>query len=84
MNNGILRFIFLVFFSAVSGFFVSFAESAEKDVAAYPPSGQAAQKESGYWLSKTGKRHNSSCRYYKCGGRPCSKDEGVACKVCKG
>lgn len=84
MNKGFLRFIFLVLFSAVSVFFVSFVEAAENDKAAYPPSEQTAQKETGYWLSKTGKRHNSSCRYYKCKGRPCSKDEGVACKVCKG
>lgn len=54
MNKGFLRFIFLVLFSAVSVFFVSFVEAAENDKAAYPPSGQTAQKETGYWLSKTG------------------------------
>ena len=37
-----------------------------------------------YRLSKTGKRHNSKCRYYYSKGRSCSKDEGVACKVCGG
>ena len=42
--------------------------------------------ESGdYWLSSTGKRHNSSCRYYKSAkGRPCGAKDGVACKVCGG
>ena len=42
--------------------------------------------ESGeYWLSSTGKRHNSTCRYYKSSkGRPCRAKDGVACKVCGG
>lgn len=42
--------------------------------------------ESGeYWLSSTGKRHNSSCRYYKSSkGRPCGAKDGVACKTCGG
>ena len=39
----------------------------------------------GYWLSSTGKRHNSRCRYYKKSkGRPCGPSEGVACKICGG
>lgn len=38
-----------------------------------------------YWLSSTGKRHNSSCRYYKSSkGRPCGAKDGVACKTCGG
>lgn len=38
-----------------------------------------------YWISKTGKRHNSSCRYYKnCRGRPGTKNDGIACKLCGG
>ena len=42
-------------------------------------------KSTGFWLSKSGKRHNTSCRYYGCkGGRPCKPDEGVACKKCGG
>lgn len=39
----------------------------------------------GYWISSTGKRHNSRCRYYATGkGRSCSATEGVACKICGG
>jgi hypothetical protein len=35
--------------------------------------------------SSSGKRHNSSCRYYgTTKGRACSSTEGVACKVCGG
>jgi len=38
-----------------------------------------------YWISKTNKRHNSTCRYYqKSKGRLGSKNEGRACKVCGG
>jgi hypothetical protein len=59
-------------------------------VAARPPSRKpSASKEDDaegeYWLSSTGKRHNSSCRYYKSSkGRPCGKNDGVACKNCGG
>ena len=42
-------------------------------------------KSGDYWLSSTGKRHNSSCRYYKSSkGRPCGATDGVACKTCGG
>ena len=42
--------------------------------------------DGGYWLtSKSMKRHNSKCRYYKMGkGRPCRKNEGTPCKKCGG
>lgn len=41
--------------------------------------------DGGWWLSSTGKRHNSKCRYYKTGkGRPCEKADGTACKKCGG
>ncbi len=38
------------------------------------------------WISTTGKRHNSACRYYgKSEGRMAKQqDEGVACKFCGG
>lgn len=42
-------------------------------------------KAGGYWISTTGKRHNSRCRYYETSkGRSGSATEGVACKVCGG
>ena len=42
--------------------------------------------DGGYWLAtKSLRRHNSKCRYYKMGkGRPCRKDEGTPCKKCGG
>ena len=45
-----------------------------------------ATDDCGYWLAtKSMKRHNSKCRYYKMGkGRPCKKDEGTPCKKCGG
>ena len=45
-----------------------------------------ATDDGGYWLtSKSMKRHNSKCRYYKMGkGRPCRKNEGTPCKKCGG
>lgn len=46
----------------------------------------ASKDEKAYWLTtKSGIRHNSTCRYYKNGqGRSCTKDEGRACKICGG
>jgi hypothetical protein len=42
-------------------------------------------KDGTHWLSSTGKRHNSSCRYYRSSkGRPCKSTDGVACKNCGG
>lgn len=39
----------------------------------------------GYWISSTGKRHNSRCRFYATSkGRSGSATEGVACKICGG
>ncbi len=38
-----------------------------------------------HWLSGSGKRHNSSCRYFKTGnGHLCTEKEGAPCKVCGG
>lgn len=38
-----------------------------------------------YWISSTGKRHNSRCRYHGTGkGRSGSATEGQACKICGG
>lgn len=39
----------------------------------------------GFWISSTGKRHNSRCRYYKTSrGREGSGGEGIPCKICGG
>ena len=42
-------------------------------------------KAGGYWISSTGKRHNTRCRFYGSGkGHSGSASEGTACKVCGG
>jgi len=64
--------------------------SAALPAASLPPAKKPAasddrEESGGHCLSATGKRHNSSCRYYgssKC--RPCGPKDGVACKVCGG
>jgi phosphatidylserine/phosphatidylglycerophosphate/cardiolipin synthase-like enzyme len=57
-------------------------------VAAIPALSQptpAQVSAGGYWMSGTGKRHNSHCRYYHTGnGHECSPNDGVACKICGG
>ena len=44
------------------------------------------QAEQSCWLTTSStKRHNQGCRYYKTSkGRPCTKSEGIPCKVCGG
>ena len=56
-----------------------------KEVVGESENGKAAD-DGGYWLAtKSMRRHNSKCRYYKMGkGRPCKKDEGTPCKKCGG
>lgn len=53
-----------------------------------PPgaTGFASPNALAHWLTvSSGKRHNSSCRYFKNGdGRPCTATEGTACKICGG
>lgn len=47
---------------------------------------RSATKALGYWLTKSSnKRHNSNCKYFrKTRGQPCTKSEGVACRICGG
>lgn len=39
-----------------------------------------------YWITdSTGKRHNSTCRYFQgTKGRACTRDQGIACQICSG
>ncbi len=57
------------------------ADAAESSsIQAVAPAGQDS-----YWISSTGKRHNSNCRYYQTSkGSKGSADQGVACKLCGG
>ncbi len=44
-----------------------------------------ASSEAVYWISKTGKTHNSTCRYYKtCKGFASPVGSGDNCKICGG
>lgn len=46
---------------------------------------KSADQSGGYWISSTGKRHNSGCRYYKnCKGHEGGATDGIACKICGG
>ena len=54
-------------------------------IGASPSVSPPADATTNYWLSKTGKRHNSSCKWYKtCAGKECGANDGVACKMCGG
>ena len=57
------------------------------NVTAVQPAGTTtgASAKAGFWISSTGKRHNSGCRYYQTSkGRTGSSDEGIPCKICGG
>jgi hypothetical protein len=46
---------------------------------------QPADCDTCYWCTPSGKRHNSTCKYYRTTkGRPCGPNEGTACKLCGG
>ena len=50
-----------------------------------PSSASQPGSSSGYWLSKSGVRHNSNCKWYQhCAGGPCGAGDGRACKICGG
>lgn len=64
---------------------VSSSASSCNSPPADTPSVSTKNRETGYWCTKSNKRHNSSCRYYKTpGGRSCGPDDGTACKLCGG
>lgn len=60
------------------------ARAAEAHVK--PESSEAAESALTHWLSTaSGKRHNSTCRFFKTTeGAPCRANEGQACKICGG
>jgi hypothetical protein len=47
---------------------------------------QEKENELNYWISASGVRHNSSCRWYGItkNGKYCKKTEGRVCKICGG
>jgi hypothetical protein len=51
-----------------------------------PPSFTELPAQNTHWITIfSGIRHNSKCKYYKNSqGRPCTKDEGKACRRCGG
>lgn len=48
--------------------------------------GASQDQQLTHWLTlSSGKRHNSTCRWYRNSrGRPCRADEGTPCKLCGG
>ena len=61
------------------------AKNKGKDLDAEAKDVKPDKENDEYWLSGSGKRHNSSCRYFKTGnGRLCTEKEGSPCKVCGG
>lgn len=45
----------------------------------------AAKSVKVFWISKSGKRHNENCKYFKTGsGREGRANQGQACKICGG
>jgi ADP-heptose:LPS heptosyltransferase len=61
---------------------VGFAEESSKT-----EKSSASESEVKYWITSTGKRHNSSCSYYgttKTGRYTTNKEEGSPCKKCGG
>jgi len=50
-----------------------------------PSTGTSTNSSTGYWLSNSGKRHNSSCKYYhNCAGHECGSNDGTPCHICGG
>ncbi len=61
------------------------AKDKGKDLDAKAKDVKPDKENDEHWLSGSGKRHNSSCRYFKTGnGRLCTEKEGSPCKVCGG
>ncbi len=50
---------------------------------AVSPTTQPPASGMSYTISSTGKRHNSSCRYFN-SGRACGPSDGIPCKICGG
>jgi hypothetical protein len=47
----------------------------------------ASEAEATFWVTSTGKRHKSTCRFFgktKDGHYTTNKDEGSPCKICGG
>lgn len=64
---------------------LSAASLSSAEPVAKPQAVKPAQENTHWITNKSGIRHNSGCRYYKNSqGRPCTKDEGRACKKCGG
>jgi hypothetical protein len=61
------------------------SESTEKESTDSEKVSKSDEVNGEFWLSKSGKRHNPDCRYFKKSeGKTCTKDEGTACGICGG
>lgn len=59
--------------------------AAPARVQAPTPTTKPAASGASFWISDSGKRHNSGCRYFQnCKGHGGTAGDGVACKICGG
>jgi len=62
-----------------------FTKPSSPAQAVSPASGHASPARGMFWLTESGKRHNSTCRFYKKSkGKPCGSNEGTPCGTCGG
>ena len=62
-----------------------FTKPSSPAQAVSPASGHASPVQGMFWLTESGKRHNSACRFYKKPkGKPCGSNEGTPCGTCGG
>jgi len=72
--------------AALLSIFISPLPVSPATLAPSPSQVQAEAAKGQAWISSTGKRHNSGCRYYGKGKGHLTSNpaEGVACKICGG
>nr|DAZ49506.1 MAG TPA: hypothetical protein [Caudoviricetes sp.] len=74
-----------LFIYAVSSVCLSVASIGACPVESIQPSVKVEAAQKKYWISSTGKTHNSSCRYYNnCKGYWSDTGSGNNCKICGG
>jgi len=65
---------------------VAESESPGQPASEAAPEVKGQETEKKFWMTNSsGKRHNSSCRYYhNSKGHPCGPNDGIPCKICGG
>lgn len=77
-----MRKLFICILSVISLSLVSIGASPVESI---QDSVKVEAAQGKYWISSTGKTHNSTCRYYNnCKGYWCDTGSGNNCKICGG